>query len=574
MPYRYLAVLDPDGRGDDGATALGDCVLVSRGSDAIRLYASAGTPTLATPDGGFLVGRVFGEDGTPLRTVTDLPAIVNPAEFRKFVLERCWGEYVLFQSGPGGAAPATITRDPSGGVACVCSTEGRTRFATSDISLATRHGLYRKRIDWDYIAHCLLYPHMISERTGLAGIRELLPGRMLRVTQAASDCEPVWSPWAFVATQARFRDPDEAAAHVRNCIRTAVRSWAGIDRTILLELSGGLDSSILAACLRDSGADVSCSTLVTSVPGADERQYARLMADRLGVPLGVRELDFALARFDAPPPAWSVGPRINVLQHALNESMTEVGASEGVASHFSGGGGDTVFCYLGNAAPAADAFRECGLTAGLRVVGELSRLHQCTFWKAARLTLDKLVRAPRAMHDPDSTLLRPCVAPRPHDAHPWFDEPSDTLPGDRQRIRLLAATHLYRHAMWRGPSRDLRMPLLSQPVVEACLRAPAWMWVTGGRNRSVARAAFADDLPQPILQRRSKGDFAQYLGAVWRRRQQDMRTFLLEGELQAGGLLDADAIREFFSRPQVPRDESFNRIFELCTIENWLRHQR
>lgn len=574
MPYRYLATLDPDGHADDDATTPENCGLVSGGPGAMRLFASADTPTLLTPDGGILVGRLFGADGTPVRRTTDLPMIVSPAQFRRFVLERCWGEYVLFQAEATAAPAITITRDPSGGVACVCSLEHAPRFVTSDISLATQHGLYRKRIDWDYIAHCLLYPHMVSQRAGLAGIRELLPGCLIRVTGMAWDSEPVWSPWDFVGAPARTRDSAEAATRVRHCVRMATKAWAGIDGRVLLELSGGLDSSILAACLRDTGADVSCATLVTPVPGADERQYASLMADSLGVPLRVEELDFALARFDAPPPAWSVGPRINVLQRALNEAMSAVGASEDVASHFSGGGGDTVFCYLGNAAPAADAFRERGFSAGIGVVRDLSRLHQCTFWKAARLTLDKLARAPRAMQSPDSTLLHPRVAARPHDAHPWFDEPPETLPGDLQRIRLLAATHLYRHAMWRGPLRELRMPLLSQPVVEACLRAPTWMWVADGRNRSVARAAFAHDLPRPILQRRSKGDFAQYLGAVWRRRQHDMQQFLLEGELQAEGLLDADALREFCARPELPRDESFNRIFELCTIENWLRHQR
>src|SRR5690606_19809703 len=116
------------------------------------------------------------------------------------------------------------------------------------------------------------------------------------------------------------------------------------------------------------------------------------------------------------------------------------------------------------------------------------------------------------------------------DPHLWLDAPPRALPGDRRRIEQLAGTHSYRHAIWRGPSRELRMPLLSQPVVEACLKAPAWMWIAGGRNRSVARAAFAADLPHPILQRRSKGDFAQYLGAAWQRNKRGMRDFLLEGE--------------------------------------------
>src|SRR5690606_28850195 len=141
MPYRYLATLDPDGHADDDATTPENCGLVSGGPGAMRLFASADTPTLLTPDGGILVGRLFGADGTPVRRTTDLPMIVSPAQFRRFVLERCWGEYVLFQAEATAAPAITITRDPSGGVACVCSLERAPRFVTSDISLATHHGL-------------------------------------------------------------------------------------------------------------------------------------------------------------------------------------------------------------------------------------------------------------------------------------------------------------------------------------------------------------------------------------------------------------------------------------------------
>src|SRR5690606_5401277 len=223
------------------------------------------------------------------------------------------------------------------GVPCTYSSGTRPWFATSDISIAVHHKLYRKQIDWDSITQCLLYPHQMTQHTALAGIFELLPGCLLRVKGTDTTLEQVWSPWDFVTPRRRHDDHDEAAALVRDSVVTATRAWAGIDRSILLELSGGLDSSVLAACLRDTAADVSCCTLITPVPGADERQYASLVASDLGVTLQVEELSFELARFDAPPPTWSVAPRINILQHALNETMIEIGNQSGAASCFSGG---------------------------------------------------------------------------------------------------------------------------------------------------------------------------------------------------------------------------------------------
>lgn len=579
MSYCYLAILGGRRCGDDAIRStgleLGKSGLLPRlSTDSVELFVSAETPTLSLSGGGVLVGCIFRKDGTPLRNAEDLPDLPDRQQLRDFLLNHFWGEYVLVQPGADDTAGTIIMRDPSGGVPCVYSAGPEPRFVTSDISLAADHDLYRKHIDWDFIAQSLIYPHQMTQRTALTGIHELLPGGLLRVRGDEIAFEQVWSPWDFVSAGRWHDTPADAAARVRESVLAAARAWAGTDRSVLLELSGGLDSSILAACLRQSDINVSCCTLVTPLPGADERQYASLVADDLGVPLHVETLGFEAARFDAPPPPWSVAPRINILQHVLNETMTTAGDAGAVTSHFSGGGGDTIFCYLGNAAPAADAFRGRGVIAGIDAIRDLSHLHQCTLWKAARLTLATLLRKPKALHVPDTTLLSPQLAPMPPAWHPWFDAPSGALPGDRRRIQLLAGTQIYRHAMSRG-DRDLRMPLLAQPVMEACLSVPTWMWIAGGRNRSVARAAFADDLPREVLNRRSKGDFAQYLGAVWRRNKDRMLGYLLEGELQARGLLAPPrSLKDFFRRQLAPRDQSFFRIFELCMIETWVRHQR
>jgi len=151
--------------------------------------------------------------------------------------------------------------------------------------------------------------------------------------------------------------------------------------------------------------------------------------------------------------------------------------------------------------------------------------------------------------------------------------PTHAYAGDIERITDLAGTQIFRDITLRGTRRWMRLPLLSQPVVEACLRTPAWMWIAGGRNRSVARAAFADQLPAPILDRRSKGSFAAYSGAVYRRSKQGMRTFLLDGQLRERGLLDVPALEAYFDAELAARDTSFMRIFALCMVENWVRNR-
>lgn len=578
MPYRYLIIVGEDHAAATAHVEAGPKLTqagfsLRMASATAKLYADQSTPVLELQGGSAIVGHLFRRDGTPVRQPADLPEFGSAENLRSVLLTHCWGDYLLVQPGDASSGALAVTRDPSGGVPCFYAFGAGGGFLTSDISLATHAGLYRKEVDWNFLPVCLTYPHAMTARTALAQITELLPGCTLHVRGSKTDVEQVWSPWDFVTDERRHRDPDEAARHVRDAVLSSIRAWSEIDSDILVEVSGGLDSSIIAASLTSTSADVSCHTLFTPVPGADERHYATLVANMLGTPLHARELDFPTARFDAAPPPWSVAPRINVLQHALNEAMAVAGGSETSPAHYSGGGGDVIFCYLGNAAPAADAVRARGLLAGARAIGDLSQLHQCTRWKAARLTFNKLMRPPKAAYDADRALLREDVPNIALDTHPWFRAPDGALPGDRERIQYLAGTQLYRHGMWRGPTRALRLPLLSQPVVEACLTVPSWMWVAQGRNRSVARAAFADRLPAEVLNRKSKGDFAQYLGAVYRRNSERMRRFLLDGELNARGILATDELDAFFRKTLPPRDQSFFRILDLCMIENWVRHQ-
>jgi asparagine synthase (glutamine-hydrolysing) len=297
------------------------------------------------------------------------------------------------------------------------------------------------------------------------------------------------------------------------------------------------------------------------------------MTDRLGVDLHVKELGFDHARFDFAPPAYLITPRVWVLQYAADKVKTSVGDALGVSSYFSGSGGDSVFSYLTNAAPAADALLGKGLRPGIMAIQDLSELHQCTFWKAARLTLRKALRAPKApIHADESFLTAAGKACEPAH-HPWFTVPAGVLPGDRERVHELVNTQNFRDGNPRTERRWLRMPLLSQPVVETCLRVPTWMWISGGQNRSVARSAFADLLPPDILNRRSKGTYVNYSGAVFRRNKEKIRDFLLTGELQAHGLLETDALRRVFQETFPLQEESFMRLFELCMVENWVRHQ-
>lgn len=537
---------------------------------SIRLFASEDTPALPVPGGGMVIGHLFSRDGATIHS--DLPSSIR---VREHLLEKTWGEYLLFQPATNGDGSITIMRDPScsGGLACIYSLQSGSGFITSDISLATSLSIYRRRIDWDATAHFLMHPNKMRRRTTLADVVELLPGCALRLHGKDVIETTEWSPWDFLTPERRHVDPDEAAMELRTAVASSVKAFANGHDSVLMEISGGLDSSIVAECLRETRTHVICCTLETPVPGANEQSYAKLMADRLGAELAVEHLAFDKARFEFALPCHSINPRIGPLQYAIDAVMEAAADRHGVSAYFSGGGGDTVFGYIKTAAPAADAFKAVGIAAGLAAVRDLSEMHQCTVWKAGQLALKKLFKTPKAPAQADASFLHTsALVDSPLD-HPWLDAPAGTLPGNRERVFDLAGNQAFRDSLARGLNRPLYMPLLAQPVVEACLRIPTWMWIAGGQNRAVARAAFANGLPPDVLNRRSKGTFMSYLGALYQKRKVEIQDYLTTGHLEAHGLLDADAVRRFVARQLPPRDHSFIRLFELCRVENWVRHQ-
>jgi asparagine synthase (glutamine-hydrolysing) len=573
MDYPYF--LSIDRRHDsDQAHAL-DLKLHAMGmrcrlqNDLGRLFMHPDAPTVEICGHGLLLGKVFDREGVRISARIDL----DPSAERVIpaLLQRVWGHYValLFSD-----RTVRVIRDPSGGIDCIYALDAREGFIVSDIVLAIELGLYRRCVDWEAIAHGLQFPFMKIQRTALKQINELLPGCELRIEGPRCAVHTAWSPWQFVVPEARHVEARSASLGVRTAVDHAVRALSSLERRHMVELSGGLDSSIVSMCLADSAGEAVFCTMVMPVTGTDESAYAKTVTDALGQPLLAIEVRPESARIQFPVQPSSVRPSTGILQDASNQLWDPLGTQHRIDSFFSGGGGDSIFCYLKTASPAADAFLERGVSAGLVAVHELSLLHQCTFWKAGRLAFRKLRQPGASGWKHDRTLLNPDCLVDQSEPHPWMQPPGRALPGDREKIHDLIGTQLFREATPRASGKPTYFPLLSQPVMEACLRVPSWMWISKGRDRAIARQAFADALPAAIAGRRSKGSYTGYLAAVFSRNKQQMRTLLMEGALSTHGLLDRTALDLQFQRDQSPRDISFMRIFELCTAENWVRAQK
>lgn len=119
----------------------------------------------------------------------------------------------------------------------------------------------------------------------------------------------------------------------------------------------------------------------------------------------------------------------------------------------------------------------------------------------------------------------------------------------------------------RHPS--LLSPLVSQPIAEAALRVPSWMWFEEGRNRVPVRQAYAARLPASVVGRRSKGTPTGFLTRLVEKEADMLRPFLLDGCLAVHGVIDRAAVEAALA-PGPARDLRFARLLQPASPNSLL----
>src|SRR5690606_13563984 len=151
------------------------------------------------------------------------------------------------------------------------------------------------------------------------------------------------------------------------------------------------------------------------------------------------------------------------------------------------------------------------------------------------------------------------------------DAPDGILGGAQAHVHAILASYAHLDGYGRHTIAPSIFPLLAQPVVEACLAVPSWLWVAGGRDRAVARTAFYMELPTSVSERRSKGAMDAFCARTFDINRARLRPFLLDGLIANAGLLDRDAIDTYLAHPFASRDRDFYRLLPIIDTELWAR---
>ena len=476
-----------------------------------------------------------------------------------------WGRYIALLLGPDQVLSG-VFRDPSGAVDCAVSRSGSTWLAASDapnwmIEATNDH----PALCWRTVAEVLRDPITLSSADLVSGWKTVPPGG-LHLPDGRN--RMIWSP----AQAARHSSPADAAG-LRATVEGAVTGLVGRRTSVLAEVSGGLDSAIMASSLLAGGFCGRVMWLNTCGPYAesDERAYARAVAETLGVELTIisrsaRDLVNGLA-LDHPR---SLRPSLNRLDAVYDVLQADLCERHGVEGVLTGKGGDVAFVQTASSSILADQIRDRGLGAlWTPTAPVLARRMRRSAWRTMRAALVS-VRRPRDYAPLANGLLHPDIRQMEVAPHPWLADVADLGPAKRQQVVGFTSNLGLHSPSLRNARADLLHPALSQPVMDTVLAIPAYELTRGGHDRLMAREAFADRLPAALIQRRSKSELGGYYGRVLAANIDRLRPHLLEGYLARHGLIDREQVEAALQVEHLIWQGGYLELMMLSLVESWV----
>ncbi|MFD3512465.1 asparagine synthase (glutamine-hydrolyzing) [Streptomyces sp. NPDC058657] len=418
----------------------------------------------------------------------------------------------------------------------------------------------------DGLRELVLAAHpMISTpgRTPFHGLQEVRPGHTAEFSPGRHSTERYWA----LTPQEHHDDLPTTVSRIRQLLGDAVHSHSQADVPVCTLLSGGLDSSALAALGRGrsplSTVSVDFGSARSSPQDAMRRgwdaPYVAMMRDHLGSEH--REVNIAPAELAAPRHRRDViGARdalglgdfdasLMLLFRAARERHTVALAGDGSDELFGG--------YRWSVTPTKAPFPWADAVGR----GDLTRLLD------ASLAADLDLTAHR------EELARAASAEIAH------------LPGaDAEERRLRTASHLsltrFLPVLLERADRlgmscglEIRVPFLDRRLAEYVFNVPWTMKTFDGREKSLLRAATRGLLPAAVLER-TKSPYPVVRDPAYRAALTAQVRTLLDSGSPALGLLDPKAVRSLLIESEgssrFPR-EGLEFVLDLGV---WLHHHR
>lgn len=507
-----------------------------------------------------------------------------------YAIGALWGSYILILIGPDSESHYVL-RSPASLLPCFHAQLDRVHVLFSEVEDFLSLVPHRASINWSLIRAQAAEHAYVTRDTGITGIDTLESGECLRHTFSGITRTFYWNP-VRLSTLPAISDFAAAAAALRRETLRAVYSWASRHNSILLELSGGIDSSIVLSCLATAPTSpriLGVNFYSNHLP-VDERAFARSMARKAQIQLREipKDLPWDLSVFAHC--ARTARPVLDLTAPGRLTDVRDLANVNSCDAVFDGELGDDVFGLHVGPEPLLDCLKSRKFLHFLVVARDLARIRRTSIWRVVgqsilpqsrSLRFGRTRARARPAEDIDTEAFRlvtketllECDRGCGKLVHPWFLNEVAPSPSSLPLIHALvmATSTAYHSPFLIADSPPTIRPLISQPLIEVALRIPGGLSVRRGWNRAVARAAFSSDLSDEVRRRTCKTDMTPWVRQAIRGNLSWLREFLLGGILARERILDRSRVDAVLSETVNCNDILINHLFVQLYIEGWLR---
>jgi len=445
--------------------------------------------------------------------------------------------------------------------------------------------------------------------TAFEGIYKLPPGHYLTFSQAAPEQEPVayWSLSKAGTGVQVSNDRSRAIQQVRETLDSAVASTLEADVPIAVALSGGMDSSAIAAiaAARYRGELTAYAVGYPGRPPYDERDQACSLAKSLGIE--VTELEIPIAKFTEDF-AGFVGTLTDPIADPAAYAHMAVPAAMGADDKkvlLSGIGGDELFWgypWVVRAVKANEEKRSGGLGADLAATARFLRERGSPAGGPKDLAriLPLALSHFRANHTPRGRFRFFEESPQFADdllafrllggknirglhkrelllsSEPWPADKSQVCRSNERVIQAVFKTWLASNALALGDSVSMkfgvetRMPFLEPNLIETVIGVQRKFPDFSNGHKTLLREALSSILPSEVLLRPKAGfrpPVSEWLSSAAR-----ANIDCLRGEsLDRAGMININRAERLLqgAAPRPPSSQLFL-LYKMVLIQIWL----
>jgi asparagine synthase (glutamine-hydrolysing) len=423
-----------------------------------------------------------------------------------------------------------------------------------------------------------------ESHTPYAGIWEVPPGAYVRIDRGKLQSTRHWTP--VTDDRIHYRTDGEYEQHFFHLFRQAVERRTGNVRSIIAELSGGMDSSAIV-CMDDYakrerlGPDAplldTLSYFDEGEPNWNETPFFTAVEDARGkrgihIPTSYRRRDFSI-----PDRAYPL-PGIDGSAVAREQAFEEHFGGSEKRVVVSGFGGDELLGGPSNPLPAlADALLERRFGRLWKGLVGWSVAERVTVWQMLYEVVHAAYGNPwrkgSARPTPPPWLrIAESIPTRTTDA--WIREDAGKLPSTRDSVVLWQSVietlpHRLPGLLTR---REYRYPILDRDLVEFLLRVPSDQLRRPGERRSLMRRALRNLLPREVNERTRKASLQRGPIRLLDENRDVICSLFVSSALGDLGLVDARRIRQMVQCDGIETLAQHRKaLMRAIHFELWLR---